>query len=406
MARLPRKPAISMAKPSTFQPEESPIEAWRRPSRRARLRGFLAWLGRVCLFLLALGYFTGRVLTDHYSWTQWLFWAPPEAWLLGAWVLVMVTAALVPRGPRRRWRRLSLVLVAAVLTLHVATAHWRLQNALLRTPGPTALRVYHWNATEATDESMQSFLREADPFGIERSSSAVVVLANPPLRLQWGEIVRMLANAPISQQDLPRHFSRGGRFVIISGPPMSESGWVSLDLRGETNEPDLLDHGTAIYARLETRAGPAVLWGWDWPSDPARGRMAFVEPSRAAIESSVHLRFRPTAAGPRRRSEIEGFPEPEIVVGDFNTGRGSAAIDALLPGLSDAHAKAGIGPDYGWPRFVRLRGKDHTTIPFLGLDQALIDRARWRATAYRMIDLGEGTHRAQEMILTPARRGE
>ena len=130
--------------------------------------------------------------------------------------------------------------------------------------------------------------------------------------------------------------------------------------------------------------------------------MAFVEPSHAAVESSVHLRFQPTAAGPRRRSEVQGFPKPEIVVGDFNTGRDAAAIARLLPDLASAHSQAGIGPDYGWPRFVFWKGEDRKTVPFLGLDQAFISPQRWRTTAYRMIALGAGTHRAQEMILTPA----
>jgi len=383
--------------PERSRPDRAPV------GRSHRIRRAATAALRLALLALAAGYFTGQVLTDHYFWTQWLFWTPPEAWLLGIWALTFLALATEPSGPRRRWGRWSVVLAALVVVLHVATTHWRVHNALLRSAGPTALRVYHWNATEATDESLQAFLRRADPFAVHHDSEAVVVLANPPLRLGWGDIVRMLADRPIEQAELPQHLRRGGRFVVISGPAMSAAGWTGLDLGGNTIEPGLLDNGTAIFARIETNTGPTTLWGWDWPSDPTRGRMAYVEHSLAALDDSTHLRFAPTAAGPMQRTTDDGFPTPEIVVGDFNTARRSASVAALLPGLASAHAQAGIGPDYGWPRLVRIRGTDRATIPFLGLDQAFVDGSRWRVTAYRMIDVGQGTHRAQEVILTEVR---
>ena len=132
--------------------------------------------------------------------------------------------------------------------------------------------------------------------------------------------------------------------------------------------------------------------------------MSFAAPSIEAISASTHASFSRTAAGPLRREEIKGFPPPDIAVGDFNTARGSAAVAGVLPGLASAHAQGGIGPDYGWPRFVRSNNVDRATIPFIGVDQAFVRRERWRATAYRMIDMGVGTHRAQEVILTTADR--
>jgi hypothetical protein len=381
------------------KPLPDPPPRWRR-----RCRVGLSWVCRVGLFAVVLAFVGGRAFTDLTFWSQWLFWTPPEAWLLGVWMLALAIVVLEPSGPRRRSARLGPVVVALLVLGYTGVAHWRLQNAMLRSPGPTAVRVYHWNATEATDEALHAFLREVDPFGLRRGSPAVVVLANPPLRLDWPEIARMLADREISAAEMPRHVRRGGRFVFISGRPMSAAGWTLLDLRAQTTEPGLIDDGTAMFARVELGGGPIVVWGLDWPSDPDRGRMAFVEPTRRALEKSTHLTFTRSAAGPLRQHRDRGFPAADVVVGDFNTARGSGALARLLPGMRSAHAQAGIGPDYGWPRFLYDGERHRATIPVLGLDQAFVRSGPWRATAYRMLDLGVGTHRAQELIVTVDRQ--
>lgn len=368
--------------------------------RRRRCRVALAWAFRLTLFAVVLAFLAGRIFTDYHFWSQWLFWTPPEAWLLAIWALAISTSLLEPPGKGRRWARLGPPTVALIALLHVAIVHWHLENALIRTTGPTALRVYHWNATETTDEALHEFLREADPFALHRDSPAVIVLANPPLRLDWSDIVRMLAPVDIAQRDLRQHVRRGGRFVFISGQPMSAAGWASLGLDAKTTEPGLLDNGTAMFASIELDSGSVVIWGIDWPSDPKRGRMAYVEPSLKAIADSTHSTFKPTAAGPLQRERHSGFPPADVVVGDFNTGRGSVAISTFLPDMASAHAQAGIGPDYGWPLFVYDGERDRSTIPFLGLDQAFVRPDGWRATAYRMHDLGVGTHRVQELFIT------
>ncbi|MFI4917089.1 MAG: hypothetical protein ACIAS6_11360 [Phycisphaerales bacterium JB060] len=380
MTALPRKPASS---------------------RRHRVRRVLAWVCRATLFVVVVAFATGRGLSDQYSWSQWLFWIPPEAWLVPVWVLTLATALAEPPGPFRRWARLGPMLAAVVVTGYVTVAHWRLHNALLRSSGPTMLRVYHWNATEATDPSLHAFLREADPFGIDHDAPAVVVLANPPLRLDWPEIVRMLGDQEMPARSVTRHVRRGGRFVILSGPPMTSAGWTALELNAKTMDPDVIDNGTAMYARIDLSGTAVSLWAIDWPSTPTRSRMDYVPATLQRIDSSSRRVFEPTQAGPLKQRQERGFPRPDIVIGDFNTARGSAAIERLLPGMASAHAQAGIGPDYGWPRFVYDGQRDRHLVPFLGLDQAFVRRGRWRATAYRMLDLGEGTHRAQEMYITP-----
>lgn len=364
----------------------------------------LAWACRLALCGVIIAFVLGRAFSDDHTWSQWLFWTPHEAWLVAVWVLAIVTALLEPAGPGRAWARLG-PLTAAVLSLaYVSVAHWRLHNALLLRPGETVLRVYHWNATEATDESLQRFLRDADPFALQNDRESIIVLANPPLRLDWPEIVRMLADEEVPSARVTAHVRRGGRFVLISGRPMTSAGWTSLGLDAKTVDPDLMDHGAAMFASIEVNEELLTIWAIDWPSEPGRSRREFVPATLERIDASTRLIHERTAAGPLRRREERGFPTPDIVVGDFNTARGSAAIEALLPGMASAHAQAGIGPDYGWPRFVRDGRDDRALVPFLGLDQAFVDPERWRATAYRMLDLGEGTHRAQEVFITRAAR--
>ncbi|MEQ9096936.1 MAG: hypothetical protein RIE32_11815 [Phycisphaerales bacterium] len=373
-----------------------------KPPRRRPFRRALAWVLRLSLCVVILGFMLGRAFTDGHLWSQWLFWAPHEAWLLALVSLAVAILVVEPPEARRRGAWLGPALTIVLAVSYVSLAHWRLHNALLREPGETVLRVYHWNATEATDSSLQAFLRDADPFGLSHDGPAVVVLANPPLRLDWPEIVRMLADEEIARASITSHVRRGGRFVIISGPPMTRAGWTSLGLEAKTTDPDLIDNGTAMFATIDLGPDPVTVWAIDWPSDPQRSRLVYAAQTLERIDASSHLVFRPTTAGPLEQHKEIGFPPPDVVVGDFNTARGSASVAELLPGMASAHAQAGIGPDYGWPRFIRDGRRDRRVIPFLGLDQAYVAPDRWRATAYRMLDLGQGTHRAQEIFLTGA----
>lgn len=393
------------AKAPMTTPTEPPAKG-PAPTRRRLvwwLRCVLAWVGRMALAALAFAWVIAEAYGDMHRWSQWLFWTPREAYLLAALVLAGLTIALEPPHRRRFWARLGPVLLASFIALHTALTHWRWHNALKPRPGLTTLRVYHWNATEATDAALQQFLREADPFAQRHNSPAIVFLANPPMRLDWSDITKMLAAHDIPTDRTPDHLRRGGRFIVLSGPKITDSGWTMLGLRGATPDPTLIDDGTAIFTTIDLGHDSTTIWGIDWPSDPSRTRASLVEPSRRTLESSIHVRYVPTEAGPLRPEQTKGFPEPDIAVGDFNTGRQSAALAALLPGMASAHDHVGVGPDYTWPLFLRLDGKDYPTRAFLGLDQAFYRPGVWRARAYRTHNLGVGTHRAQEVELTPDR---
>lgn len=352
---------------------------------------------------LALAFVLGQAFSDRHLWSQKLFWTPQEAFLAGAVLLAGLILILEPPHPRRSWARIGPVVLVVLILFHTAFVHWRLHNALRPKPGTTALRVYHWNATKTTDEALQDFLRKADPFAQRHDSPAVVVLVNAPLQLNWTDITRMLTAQDLPKDRVPDHLRRGGRFVVISGPTITDSGWTLLGLRGQTNDPTLFDDGTAVFATIDFGQDPTTIWGIDWPSDPSQTRSNLVEPSRKKLEDSVRVRYLPTPAGPLRREESKGFPKPGIAVGDFNTARRSAAVAALLPGMVSAHGQAGLGPGYTWPRFILYNENVYQSWAFLGLDQAYIRPENWRARAYRVLDLGEGTHKAQLVELAKVR---
>jgi hypothetical protein len=110
---------------------------------------------------------------------------------------------------------------------------------------------------------------------------------------------------------------------------------------------------------------PLVIWIVDMPSDPALHRM---RPARDA----------------RRFLGNTDAPTADIVIGDFNTTRGSAALSHGWPGLVHAFDRAGRG--YG--------ATFHRRWPLYHIDHLLI-RPDLPLNGYELIDPGTGRHTVQ-----------
>ncbi|MHC4609561.1 MAG: endonuclease/exonuclease/phosphatase family protein, partial [Planctomycetota bacterium] len=188
--------------------------------------------------------------------------------------------------------------------------------------------------------------------------------------LAAGADLTILSNAPAWRdvEDLAQEHQRNVAtvwpFTVITRLPVLEA------------RPLVAGNGIYIAVfRLDATAEldrPITLLAVDLPSDPKRHRYDLALAARRMLEGAA-------------------APAPDIVVGDFNMTRGSAALKALFPGLAHAYDQAGRG--YG---ATFRRG-----FPLYHLDHALLADTL-TATDYALVDLDYGRHLGQLVELAPA----
>jgi hypothetical protein len=381
---------------------------WRRLVNHASR---IAAVGSIAMALL---WCASRVIGDPNVPTQLLMWTPTWAFvvtvltLVGAsWCLAMlgrrslsepeVYANDALRRPRHRaWRLVGLV-VAAVLLAVTLAADWRIGNAIFGpSPAPRdrTLRVLNWNPTTVF---MDAFPDVVEPIGAD-----IAVFANPPAIVDWTRVR--------DQFEPSRDAVRYGRFAVISKYPVRRWGWTDLKVRGAEPVKQVMpkaswltiDTGQAIWIELDTSAvlgRPLIVWCIDMPSEPSISRArAFTTAAatlrewkgRAMERSSIDAEAPMSEEAYAARFGGPGFPTPDLIVGDFNTPRGSPSIRTLVPkSLRSAFAQAGYGPMSTWPRATAL----------LAIDQAFT--AEWlRVTRYDVHDAQIGEHCAQIIEMT------
>ena len=310
------------------------------------LRALGALLAFLCVVILG-GWCIGRLLTDQYWYTQWLWWIPTPAAIAIACCLLLAGCRPSPFHNRRRWRIIRAVLLVLVLSCYFAFMEHRL--FMRADPQPDGLRVTHWKMNH--------------PFGSRTASFAEAVA-----RLEGDIIVLTHAGRvptdPAYQSWLPdgvRPRIIGG-FWVISEFPITFSRIVHA-----------VDEAIIVHVELDTtdRIGrPIILHLVDLPSDPKRERWAI-------------------AAGVREALNLRTEPAPDIVIGDFNITRRSATIRHIYPGLTHAYEQAGHGYGASFHRQWLFHHIDH-----------ILTTPAFRATRYDLLDLGVGRHRAQSAWLT------
>lgn len=396
----------------------------RPPSSASRLaRAF----GTLCRFLgtgLALGavlalvvWGLGRVLTDRWHPTQYVYWVPAVLALGGVAALLVVSHIVGGvgtrvgrlgagkrqggRAGRLGWRLrlvawLGLVVGAGVVLM----VDWRMANAFRRAPaggggaGGGSLRVTCWNPCVWEIPAFDGLMLGTRP--------DLVLIANPPYNVGWAEL-----GAKVGAQDRRGEagpaggggVARSGRLVAISRHPMLRWGGGTLGIRGATlrnrerhwtGDGAMTDPGHALFVELDTRASlgrTTVVWFLDLPSDIRLSRWRTAGQARAAIAAWEGDQFRRTESGGQTRLEHPpGFPAPDLIIGDFNTPRGSASLTRIVGDFDNAFDQAGSGYLATWPR----------RRPLHHIDQAFVGPAL-RAVRYRAIDPGLGEHRMQVM---------
>jgi len=331
---------------------------------------------------------TGRLLTDRTLPTQFIWWVP-------AWVFVAALAAAL--GLRticqrilvrteNRSPKVSCLLAASLIavTVHAAFFEYRLASTTARTkePGPPALRLLVWNPAG------QPTLAEP----LIRGNPDLIAVVNSGYGAEWPAVMEALGDRASAV--------RSGRMVIASRFHILEWGAGSLKVKGAKERTFTwhggqkvhIDEGYAAYCIMEcpqAATGRLTLWFLDLPSDPDIHRARMMTEAGAAIEAFRGPRYARSEAGDRDEvipagSVPQGFPPADLIVGDFNTPRGSHSLQTVCPEFTHAYRQAGKGFMPTWPR----------NRPLIAIDHVFLS-PQWQATKYATLDLAVGEHLAQ-----------
>ncbi len=356
------KQAVS-DQPSAISGARSPIgerfanDPFESPGTR---RGVAAWLRLVAscivnlvvavLWAAILAWLTGRVLTDRFAWSQWLWWIPTPAMIIVA-VLGLLFANRTARTLRRRSRRVVAWSVCTLaLTIHFAfIEHRMLRSAPPLSSTSEALTIAHWNMTLDNYSPVDLLMQRVAELDAE-----VMVITAPP-----GEVRRRLCEQADASEGREHVYNAWPLFVYSRAPITRVRVLVAADFTFTT---------CLELDATKTLGRPIALDIVDLPSNPRLPRMAIAREARRLLDETT-------------------APPPDIVVGDFNIPRGSASIAALFPGMLDAFDIAGHGYGATFPRRLPLYHIDHVLVnEGVGLT----------AVRYDIIDEGLSRHRAQK----------
>lgn len=382
--------------PSGNAPEPAPVHLI------TRARAVLSTLALLPGILILAAWMLGNLCSDRWYWSQWLEWIPTSVALLASGVFFSLAGLLHPRGPRdqrpSRARLLASVAWGLVL-VYMLLVDWRMPNAFKQPeqPGPSSTRVLFWNAA-AEDEpgwSRAALGENAD----------LVVLVSVK---NHDELARISKSMGESESVIVTE-----RFTVLSRRKIERYALTQLDIapgegldpRQRTGTRRWADPGHAMFIELaaDEHRPPMCVWVLDLPSD-----LSLARHDVAGQAARVVREFKGPALKPNRleawveddSTTLRGFPEPDLIIGDFNIPRGSASLDAITRGKPNAFDQCGFGPTASWPcKWPRTR---HAIWPILHLDQ-MFAGVTLRATSYTLIDPGSGAHRMQRADLVPTR---
>lgn len=339
----------------------------------------------------------GRVWTDAHHATQFLFWMPTVVVLVVGGILTALSTLAARIHARRhasqaRAGRASRV-TAAVALAGVA-AHAVVEGRLLADDPPPpestrVLRVVYWNPSWGTAPGLEEEVR--------RAQADVFVIGDQPADVPWQRVRSHLGERGSALWAL--------NSVMLSSHPLLRWGCTSLEIEGVREQhrtnPDgsprvTRQRGRACWFELDTTevfGRPVVIWSLDMPSDPFLDRAYAGRRADEAVRSWRGPAYRRSPEGrdvPEEQAHA-GFPEPDLIIGDFNTHRGAASIRSLTRDLPSAFTTAGRG----------LLGTFPRELPLWHLDQAFAGPGV-RVVGYRLRDAGEGRHRMQIIDLENA----
>ncbi len=351
------------------------------PLRRRIASGAQALALLVLFALLLVG--LGKLLSDRFRWSQYLFWIPTlPACVLASVGLTTSWAFMRPRY-RGRWVRRAGWLLVVVTLLASMQFEWGGGQAPPVPPREQRLRVVFWNFNASGEPGWETPAIEQDP-------DLVIVRAGECTQ-PAGVRERMGEHA---------QFCWDHGFMVTSKVPIKAWGSGSLNvdqgLGLDPRETDLVragrDPGRAMWLLLDARDRlglDVVVWLVDLPSDLSLWRASVMEQAFVTMVQGPNKRWVPDNSRQgewREASEQElptsAFRLPNLIVGDFNTPHHARSLSILTQNHPSAYDQAGLGYAATFPR----------AWPLWQLDQAFI-APPLRACSHDVVDVPTGSHR-------------
>lgn len=358
---------------------------------RRALRSTLRALPHVITLFAACGWAVSLAVGDRSLWSQFVAYVPLMVWVCLAWSGVVLRALSRRAGatgrPAPRTRRPSPHLVIAILLSAHQALDWRLAS-IVTPPAPfdRPVRVLSWNPAWERLSGFDERVVEQRP--------EIFVATTPHYTADFTSLRTRLSEATYA--------FRSPTFAVVSVFPVLRSGWVPLDTPPPAIRLSWVPEGAvsssggeAAFVELDTtsRLGhPTVIWCVDLPSDPFMHRREVVRHALATIRDFRGPVQHRQPDGTDNPGEPAPFPEPDMIVGDFNTPRGAGALRQWGPTIRNAYDDAGLGPAGTIPARWGVLHIDHQ---LLG--------PRVRAVGYDVVDLGAGRHAAVLTRIAPAR---
>lgn len=337
------------------------LPAVRDDSDREPHRGVAAWLCLVAtaainlvVAMLWLGLFAwliGRVFSDRYEWSQWLWWTPTPFALTAALLGWLLSLRRARTRARRRRRMLTWCACLISMLGYFAAVEHRLLHALTASSSVSGdvLTIAHWNMTLDNHADIPALMQSIDALNAD-----VLSITSPP-----GEVRRQLM-ARAAEPDANLAITDAWPMLLVSRLPL-------------TNQRLLISADGSYLTAVEVDAAERI------------GRSLTI--MLVDLPSNPRLQRLETAGRLRAMLDERDAPVPDIAIGDFNMTRGSASIETLFPGMVDAFDVAGTGYGATFPRRFPLYHIDHTLI---AASSGLMARR------YEIIDAGQSRHRAQK----------
>jgi endonuclease/exonuclease/phosphatase family metal-dependent hydrolase len=309
-----------------------------------------AHLAAALCLLTITAWIVGRILSDRFAWSQWLLWIPTPITLAAALLGLLLALRPASRPGLRRRRLIGWLTVFLLLAGHFAL----IEHRFLRTvpAEPDGFVIAHWTpAVDLTgrDAEFVDHLRELDA-DVTIVTNAAGAIWSPGVREWLGE-----GHRPIQM----RPFAVLTRLPVLEATRLVSSDGINIALVE-------IDTGDAL-------GGAVTIHLVDLPSGPRLPR------------SDVASRVRNLLA-----SMDSPPPAPDLVVGDFNMTRDSAALRRITGGMTDAFRQGGHGYGATYYRAFPLYHIDHIM---------LADHLR--CVRYDIIDPGQGRHRSQRAWIVP-----